>query len=223
MLMGALQGNGSQVSGTFRFTNLAQPDACGLNQVVAVTGTVGSGRSLSLTSAELPNGTTIRITLKMLGAQPYSGIGTVEVDGKSCAVAAASAIGGQVANTTGTFKGKLSPGSMGTQGAGTPGTAAIALTQSATPDPDGKFAVTGLLNYRFGSCSGSAPLNGSVSGVDVTFWDVIFTSKGVQEVNLTGTTNLPATRIQAGYLLLSPAPCSADPQSSAVFSGTLSR
>jgi hypothetical protein len=223
VLLGALESSGSQVSGTFRFTNLAQPDACGSNEVVSLAGAVGSANSLTLASATLPNGTTIKVSLKLTGAQPYSGIGLVEVDGPSCAVASAPAIGSQIASTTGTFAGTLSPGATGAPASGTPGTATVTLTQSATPGADGQFTATGTLSYQFGTCSGSVPLSGTVSGVGMSFWDVIFNSGAQEQVNLNGTTNLSATQIKAGYLSLAPAPCSADPNSSATFNGQLNR
>lgn len=224
VLLGALENSGSQVSGSFRFTNLAQPDACGSNQVVSLSGAVGSNNELTLSSAALPNGTTIKVSIKIMNAQPYSGIGAVEVVGPACAVASAPAIGSQVASTTGTFTGSLSPGVVGRPASGAPGSATVTLTQSADPDADGQFTASGTLSYQFGACSGSVPLNGKVSGVGISFWDIIFTSSGGQEqVNLSGTTNLAATQIQAGYLSLTPAPCSADPNSSATFSGQLNR
>ncbi|HEV2135311.1 MAG TPA: hypothetical protein VGR47_13840 [Terracidiphilus sp.] len=223
VLLGALENSGSQVSGTFRFTNLAQPYACGSNEVVSLSGAAGSN-NLTLTSATLPNGTTIKVSLKIMGAQPYSGLGTVEVDGSTCAVAAASAIGSQIASTTGTFSGTLSPGALGTPASGAPGSATVTLTQSAAPGSDGQFTETGTLSYKIGSCSGSVPLSGTVSGVGMSFWDVIFSDGGgQQQVNLSGTTNLAATQISAGLLSLSPAPCSTDPDSSATFNGQLNR
>ncbi|MGH9591174.1 MAG: hypothetical protein ACRD25_12320 [Terracidiphilus sp.] len=224
VLMGGLESSGNQVSGTFRFTNLAQPVACGSNQVVLLSGAVGPDNDLTLSSATLPNNTTIRVSLKLGNAQPYSGLGKVEVDGGSCAVASASAIGSQVATATGKFVGTLSPGTSGASGSGMSGTATATLTQSATAGSDGQFALTGTLNYQFASCSGSVPLNGKVSGVGMNFWDVVFTSSGGQvQANLVGTTNLTATQIKVGYLSLAPAPCSADPTSSAAFNGQMIR
>lgn len=224
VLMGGLESSGNQVSGTFRFTNLAQPDACGSNQVVLLSGAVGPNNDLTLSSATLPNNTKIKVSLKLGNAQPYSGLGTVEVDGASCAVASASAIGSQVATTTGKFAGALSPGTSGAPASGTSGTATVTLTQAATPGSDGQFALTGTLNYQFASCTGSVPLNGKVSGVGMNFWDVVFTSSGGQvQANLVGTTNLTATQINVGYLSLAPAPCSADPSSSAAFNGQMNR
>ena len=224
VLLGALESSGKQVSGIFRFTNLAQPDDCGSDQVVSLSGTIGSQNNLTLASAPLPNGTSIKVSLKLANAQPYSGLGTVEVVGGSCAVSSASAIGTQVATTTGDFTGTLSPGVIGTPASGAPGTVTVTLTQSPTPGPDGSFTVTGALNYKFGSCSGSVPLSGTVSGVGMNFWDVIFTSSdGQEQANLTGTTNLKATQIDIGSLSLAPAPCSADPNSSAAFNGRMNR
>jgi hypothetical protein len=224
VLLGALQSSGSQVSGTFRFTNLAQPDACGSDQIVTLGGTVSSSNNLTLTSATLPNGTTIKVSLMMGNAQPYSGLGTVEVDGASCAVPSGSAIGSQIASTTGTFAGSISPTANGAAASGAPGTASVTLTQSANASADGQFTETGTLNYQMGTCSGSLPLNGTVSGVGMSFWDVIFTSGGGQEVvSFSGSTNLAATQISAGYLSIAPAPCSTDPNSSASFSALLNR
>ena len=224
VLLGALQSSGKQVSGTFRFTNIAQPDACGFDQVVLLSGVIGSDNRLTLASAPQADGSTIKVSLNLADAQPYSGLGTVEVDGGSCAVASASAIGSQVATTTGDFTGTLSPGPIGTPASGSLGNATVTLTQSSTPASDGSFTVTGTLNYQLGACSGSLPLSGTVSGVGMNFWDVIFTSDGGQEqANLTGTTNLKATQIDVGSLSLAPAPCSADPDSSAVFNGQMNR
>lgn len=224
VLMGGLESSGNDVRGTFRFTNIEQPEACGANQVVLLSGKVGPDNDLTLASAALPNKTTIKVSLKLGNAQPYSGLGTVEVDGGSCAVASASAIGSQIATTTGQFAGTLSPGTPGAPASGTPGTATVALTQSPSPGPDGQFALIGTLSYQFASCSGSVPLNGKVSGVGMNFWDVVFTSGGGQvQANLVGTTNLTATQINVGYLSLAPAPCSADPNSIAAFNGQMNR
>src|SRR6185437_13352443 len=102
---------------------------------------------------------------------------------------------------TGSFAGNLSPGSLGMPASSSAGAATVTLTQSPTPGADGSFTVTGALNYKFGACSGSVPLSGTVSGVGMNFWDVIFTSgDGQEQVNLTGTTNLKATQIDVGSL-----------------------
>jgi hypothetical protein len=223
VLLGALQGSSDQVSGTFRLTNLAQPDSCGANEVVTLTGGVDAKNTLTLTSGTLPDGTAIKVSLKIVGAQPYSGLGTIEVDGGACAMASASAMGSQIASTSGTFTGTLSPLVNGTPASASPGTATMTLTQSATPGSNGEFTTAGSLSYQFGSCSGKLPLNGSVSGVAMNFWDVVYSSGATQQVNLSGTTNVSATEIQAGSLSISPAPCSTDPNSSAVFVGKLNR
>lgn len=223
VLLGALEGSGSQVSGKFRFTNVARPTACGLNEVVALTGAIDSEGGLTLSSAPLPDGTTIKLSLKLTGTEPYSGIGSVEVDGTSCAVASAPAIGSQIASTSGTFTGTLAPGTSGAPASGSQGTGTLTLKQSASPGNDGQFTVTGTLNYKFGACAGQVPLSGRVSGVGISFYEIIFNSGSQQAFNLAGSTDLRANQIQAGYLSLSPAPCSADPESSAVFNGAFNR
>lgn len=224
VLLGAIEGSEGQFTGTFRFTNLAQPDACGQNEVVTAAGSVDSKGGMTLSSAPLSNGTTVRVSLKLTDTPPYSGIGSVEVDGKTCTFASAPAIGSQVASTTGTFTGTLAAGRSGALASVAPGTATVTLTQAANPNPDGQFAETGTLTYQIGACSGNVPLKGTVSGVAMNFWEVVFSAGGDQEqVNLTGTTNLSASQINAGYLSLAPAPCSADPNSSAIFNGQLNR
>ncbi|HEV2325365.1 MAG TPA: hypothetical protein VGS10_15540 [Terracidiphilus sp.] len=224
VLLGAIEGSGGQFTGTFRFTNLAQSDACGQSEVVTATGSVDSKGGMMLNSAPLSNGTTVKVSLKLTDTPPYSGIGSVEVDGKTCTFASAPAIGTQVASTTGTFTGTLAPGRSEALGSVTPGTATVTLTQAANPNPDGEFAETGTLTYQMGACSGNVPLKGTVSGVAMNFWEVVYSADGDQEqVNLTGTTDLAASQINAGYLSIAPAPCSADPNSSAIFKGQLNR
>jgi hypothetical protein len=70
LLLGALNSSGSQVTGTFRFTNLANPTACGLSEVVALAGTIDSNNNLTLASAAQPNGSTIKVALGIGTAQP---------------------------------------------------------------------------------------------------------------------------------------------------------
>lgn len=165
LLLGALTSTGSQVTGTFRFNNLANPSTCALNEVVALSGTIDSKNNLTLTSATLPNGTTIKVSLGIGAAQPYAGTGTMEVDGATCAFASTAAIGNQFANTTGTFAGTLAPGILGSPTSGTSGTGTLTVAQSSIPAADGQFSATGSLSYVIGSCSGSFPLIGDVSGV----------------------------------------------------------
>lgn len=222
LLLGALKSSASQVTGTFRFTNLGQPAICGLEQVVTLSGSLDSKNNLTLTSAALPNGTTIKIALAISGSGPYSGQGTVEVDGPVCTFAPASALGLEVANVSGSFAGTLTPGLPGSPVAGTSGAVSLALTQSSNPTSDGQFATTSSLTYQFGSCAGSASLSGDTSGIGVMLSAVTTAPPTLQTVNLIGIADSAATKITTS-LLISPAPCSTNPLSNASYFGVLAR
>jgi hypothetical protein len=223
ILLGALQSAGSQVSGTFRFTNLAQPSTCGFDQVVAFTGTIDSNNNLTLTSSTLPNGTTIKALLGISAAKPYAGTGSIEVDGANCTFASAPAIGEEIANATGTYAGVLSPGTIAAPGTGTLGTGTVTLTQSTNPEADGRFTATASLNYQFDSCSSSVALTGFVSGVGVIMSSTNGSLTSPQYVGLIGTINPAANKVTASLLSFLPAPCSADLTSNASYNGELNR
>ena len=222
VLFGALQSSGSHVQGTFRFANLAQP-SCGLNQVVALAGEVDANNNLSLTSSTLPNGTTIKALLEISASQPYTGAGFIEVNGATCSFASAPAIGEKIADATGTYVGAFTPGTIVAPSTGAPGNITLTLTQSIDAQSDGQFAAAASLNYQFGSCSGNVALNGYVSGVGVNMSSLSGTFQTLQNVEVIGTINPTASKITAPYLSFSPAPCSADPLSNAIYNGELNR
>jgi hypothetical protein len=222
LLLGALQSSGSQVSGTFRFTNLGQPATCGLNQVVTLSGAIDSNEKLTLTSAALPNGTTIKVSLQISGSPPYSGTGTIEVDGGPCPVPPAAVDGEEIANTSGTYSGTLTPGAIGSQTPGASGTGTLTLTQSSSPASDGQFAATGTLSYQLGTCSGSAVLTGTVSGIAIALSTTSGITASPQSVSFAGFADVRAAKIAATMLSV-PAPCSTDITSSAFYSGELAR
>jgi hypothetical protein len=223
-LLGALESNGNQVSGTFRFTNLSDPTTCGLDQVVTLTGAVDSNGNLTLTSSTLPNGTTIKAQMAISGAQPpYAGAGTIEVDGTTCTFATAPSIGEQFLNTSGAYAGTFTPGTLGSPSTGPSAAVSLTLTQLAIPGPDGQFAANGTINYQIGSCSGSAPISGDVSGVGVTLLSESTPPASPQVLTFIGTSNPAATAISAGALIFVPAPCSSDPTSNVSYFGQLNR
>lgn len=224
VLFGALENTGNQVGGTFRFTNLAQPTTCGLDQVVTVSGSIDSKSNLTLTSSAMPNGTTVKVLLAITGSQqPYAGTGTIEVDGSTCTFPSTGAIGEQIQNIAGTFAGTLAPGTLVSPGTGPSATVSLVLTQSSTPQSDGQFPVTGPLNYTIGSCTGSASLSGTASGVGVILSSTSVPPANLQIVGFVGTTNPAATTITAGLLEFAPAPCSSDPTSTVAYTGSLNR
>ncbi len=224
VLFGALQSTGNQVSGTFRFANLAQPTQCGLDQVVTVTGAVDSKNNLTLASSAMPNGTTVKVLLAITGSQqPYAGTGSIEVDGSTCTFPSTGAIGEQILNIAGTFTGTLTPGTLVSPGTGPSATASFTIAQSANPQSDGQFPATGSLNYTIGSCSGNVSISGTVSGVGVILSATSAPPANLQILSFVGTTNAAATTISAGLLEFAPAPCSSDPTSTATYAGTLNR
>jgi hypothetical protein len=224
VLFGALQSSGNQVSGTFRYTDLAHPATCGLIRVVNITGSVDSKNNLSLNSSTMPNGTTIKVFLEMAGSQqPYSGTGTIEVDGSTCTFPSTVAIGNQILSTSGTFAGTLAPGTLVSPGSGPSATISLVLAQSATPQSDGQYPATGTLNYAVGSCAGSASLSGTVSGSAVILSWLGGLPTDPQEVSFLGAVNPATTSIGAGVFMFRPTPCSTDSTSSTTYTGTLNR
>lgn len=223
LLLGALTSTGSQVTGTFRFTNLSEPASCELNQVVALSGAIDSNNNLALTSAALPNGNTVKASLVIGAAQPYAGTGAMEVDGAPCAFASTASIGELIANTTGTFTGTLTPGTLGSPTGGTTGTGTLVVTQTSIPGTDGQFSATGTLNYVIGTCTGAIPLSGAVSGVGLTLSGSNGTSPSPQTVGIVATANQTATTISLGLASFTPAPCSQSSASNADYFGTLNK
>ncbi len=224
VLFGALQSTGGQVTGTFRFSNLAQPTTCGLDQVVTVAGSVNSNNNVTLSSSAMPNGTTVKVLLAIIGSQqPFAGTGTIEVDGSTCTFPSTGAIGEQIQNAAGTFTGTLTPGTLTTPKTGPSAAVSLAITESASPQSDGEFPISGPFNYTIGSCTGSAALTGTVSGVGVILSATSGTYANPQNLTFIGTSNPTATTITAGLLVFAPAPCSSDPTSESTYTGTLSR
>ncbi|HSU19043.1 MAG TPA: hypothetical protein VLI45_04800 [Acidobacteriaceae bacterium] len=222
LLLGALQSSGDTVNGTFRFTNLAQPTTCALNQVVALSGRVDSSGNLTLTSAPLPNGTTVKVQLAVPEVRTSSATGTIEVSGDTCAVASNEAIGVQVASVTGTYAGTLTPGTLLSPGSGPIGSATFSLAQAVTPAADGQFPVTGTFSYVFGACSKSVAVTGTASGVGIML-SASTTPETGPYLTIVSTTIPAATQITVGSLASAPALCSSDPLSTSSFSGTLLR
>ena len=219
VLLGALQNSGSEVTGTFRFSNLTQPTTCGLNEIVHVTGTVGSAGNISLTSAALTDGSILIVKLLLPAVLTTQAAGTLEVTGSACA-ASTQATGVQIASVTGKFAGTLNPGTLTSPTAGTSGTGSLVLTQSATPSPDGQFQVTGTLAYTLGSCTSTVNLTGKANGVGILLGS---TAPLGAPVLLDGVTDPAADKVVPAVLFFDPAPCSTSLATSATYSGTLTR
>ena len=217
-LTGALQSSGSQVTGIFRPAVLSQGTPC-LLPVVNFKGSIDSHGDLALTSV-LPNGAIIKLFLALSAGQPYAG--TVELDGGSCPISSTAVTGTEIANTSGTFSGALTPEVTGSAAASTQGTETLVLTQSTTPDSTGRFPATGTLSYKFDSCSGSMALAGTVTGPSITLSTAGEANQSSQTLTISGGVDISASKI-AALLVFHPVPCSTDVLSTAVYSGTLAR
>ncbi|HVG26462.1 MAG TPA: hypothetical protein VM865_02565 [Acidobacteriaceae bacterium] len=225
VLLGALQSSGKTVSGTFRFADLVQPFACGLLQVVAVSGSVDANRNLTLVSAGLPDGGVLKARLAVPTAPTTFASGTIEVDGGGgCAVASQPAIGVEIPPATGTYGGALTTGTLVTPGAAA-GTATLTLIQTTVPAGDGQFPVTGTLAYTVGSCTGTVTVSGNASGVDLDLVSDPTPSLAMGSVYATlhGTLTPTAAHVSLTTLKIDPSPCSSDVTTSSWFTGTLTR
>lgn len=218
-LTGALQSSGSQVTGIFRPAILSQGTPCLLLPVLSLKGSIDSHRDLTLTST-LPNGAIIKLSLALSVDQPYAG--TVELDGGSCPIPSTAVTGMEIANTSGTFSGALTPEITGSSAASTQGNGTLVLTQSTTPDSTGRFPATGTLSYKFDSCSGSVALAGSVTGPSITLSTAGEVNQSSQTLTLSGGVDISASKI-AALMVFHPIPCSTDVTTGAVYSGTLAR
>jgi hypothetical protein len=218
LLTGALRSSGNQVTGTFRYSNLSTAIACELSQAVTVSGSIDTHDNLTLSSAAMANGDTIKISLAISGQAPYTG--TIEVDGAMCPFPSSPAAGETIANASGTYVGALAPGATGSATPATPGDVTFILAQSGSPNSEGEFAATGTLSYAIPSCSGSADLSGMVSGSLVMLSTPVATNQ--QVVTCIGIINSAASEMTTDLIFV-PAPCSTGTASSATYSGSLAR
>ncbi len=220
LLLGALQSNGTSVTGTFRLSSLVQANTCGqLNQVITVTGTFSTANTLSLTSAPFASGSVLKTTLQVPATPNAIGSGTLEIDGGACAYASGSALGGLIAPVSGTYLGTLT-GQTGTSTTpASPAAVTLVLTQASTPAADGQFALTGSLQ-AVTSCTTNTSVTGTASGVGVLLASAATGSlPSPSVVSGIGAVLPTAKQFQTFNVFYSPAPCAT---SSGVSSGTAS-
>lgn len=161
---GALQSTGGAVTGTLRAfdaSNFLTP-CVPLTQDLTATGTLSSSGNLALT-VPISGGTATFTATLGSNLQSFT-MGTWQILGGPCAMPATSMAFTQFASLTGAYTGTLS--SYGTTNNSTSITAM--LTQSSTPDADGRFPLTGTIAAT-GACTGTYPLAPeTVSGNGVT-------------------------------------------------------
>lgn len=217
-LVGALQSQGSQLTGTF-YTD----SVCSAPAVVNYTGSVDSMGNLNLATLG------VSVQLLLPTAPPTFATGTVTAGalpgvGPVCnaILGNAPAVGAQIASLTGTFTGAVdaSPNlPLPT------GTVTATLTQSATPNASGQFPLTGTVTFTSGACSVSTPVSGAVGGLGVTLATSVVPANPVsaESVSLSASTNLAASQLATTGILFTPSPCSTSPSSSTTYNGTLTR
>ena len=194
---GALQFNGSTVTGTFRALASNLTGNCpSFTTDLAVTGSVTTANSLSGTVNNLTltipiSGGTATITA-ILPQNPQTFTpGSLQIVGGTCSMPATAMTIVQFAPVTGTYSGTLAT-------SGTPAisaTVTAALVQATTPNADGLFPLTGTLTIQ-GPCSATLPLlPETVSGIGISSPSGSSTSPAS---DLTGELMTPAaTSIQA--------------------------
>ncbi len=222
LLLGSLTSQGSNVSGTFRLSNLALPNGCTLNQVVTVSGSVDSNRSLNLTSASF-GGSILTVQLAIPPVLTSFGTGTIAVSGSTCTYPSAPAIGVQVAPVTGTYSGTLTAANTVSTAPIQTGTGTLLLTQNAIPQSDGEYPLTGTLQFNGGGCNNTVAVAGTASGVGITLATAPASQFVLSQDTMTGAVNPTATQILNSYVLYALGPCNAGVTSFSSYTGSFTR
>ena len=155
-LRGALQSSGPAVTGTLHAITAGLPTQCILiTQNLTASGTVDQSGNLTLTVA-LPGGAATLHAALNQDLHTYS-LGSWQVDTGPCATPVTPARAAQYASTTGTYQGVLSlhDPQSGSPIAGSDSPVTITLAQSATPNPEGAFPLTGTIIASGPTCTGS--------------------------------------------------------------------
>lgn len=224
-LYGGLVSNGQAensslgVTGTLTFGYLGPPTTCHQPQAISFTGTVDAARNLTLTSETLQGGGVVTVNMPLPATlSTYGTGGSISVSAGACTQASMGVTGALQEPLTGTFTGALSPGAFGTTSAAA-GTGSLVLTEtpvgiSGVP----VYELSGTFSYTLGACTGSLAVSGNHSGVA---FSVNGPSTMPRTVSIAGGANSTATSLQIDQILFTAAPCSTDPSSEAVYSGTL--
>ena len=213
-LVGALQVQGSQVTGAF--TGLAGPCTAPLDNI---TGSYDSSTG-NLTF----NAIGIQAQL-LVPADPTSlATGTLVAGGYLCQIITAPipSVGVEIAPLTGTYTGTLTE-SLTDINQTTPvistGTAALTLTQSSMPNSSGAFPISGTLAFPANSGFGAYALSGTIAGEGITLQYLpVANPVAGPAIAFTGSTNPAAAQITVSNLDFSDAGAG---NTNAVFTGTL--
>jgi hypothetical protein len=156
---GALQFNGTSVTGTVRAYALTLPPCVSYAQDLTVTGTYTAAGILTL---NIPvAGGTATISATVVQPQTYNPA-TLQIVGGSCAMPSSPVQLAQFVPISGTYFGTMSAlSTTGTPITGSTITVSANLTQSPTPNADGQFPLTGTVTAT-GNCTVTFPLTGYI-------------------------------------------------------------
>jgi hypothetical protein len=161
-LSGTLTSTGGKVTGTLTSLSISVTPCIGSNTDIQVSGTIDSAGNLSLT-APIAGGIATMTALVTTNPFPLFE-GTYQVVGGPCAQTSVPLASIEVPNISGTYAGTLTQ--LGPTGTGSL-TVKATLMESATPNADGKYPLSGSVTYS-GDCSGTLSLtNYFVSGINV--------------------------------------------------------
>lgn len=202
-MSGALQINGTQVTGTFSSHFACTPPTG------TYTGTLNSAGDLTLQTIGVN-------TSLQTSSNPYTpSTGTFTAGGYLCLViSSGSAVGVEIAPLNGTLAGAVT--ATGVAPVPT-GNVSLNVTQSTTPNANGQFPLTGAITFTSGTCSVIESLSGTISGEGVALTTASGASTSVQ---VTATTIPTATQVAASSIVFTPSPCSTLIPS-ATYTGTL--
>jgi hypothetical protein len=183
-LIGAIQGQNSQLTGTFTGTVPCTPPVDNL------TGSFDSATSVLTLSQFASFQLSLPTTPNTLAS------GTIGGGGFLCLalLGPTPAVGVQIAPLNGAYTGTLTDSAA----PGMSGSGSLTLTQSTTPNTDGSFSLTGTLTFPSSSGFGAYKISGILSGEGITLYDP--TPGIVPVVSLTASTNPAATQIAVSNL-----------------------
>ncbi|HZL26996.1 MAG TPA: hypothetical protein VFC39_10750 [Acidobacteriaceae bacterium] len=161
-LSGSLSSTDGKVTGTLTSLSISITPCISSNTDIQVSGTIDSAGNLSLT-APIAGGVATITALVTTNPTPIFE-GTYQVIGGPCAQTSVPLAAMEVPNISGTYAGTLTQ--VAPQGTGSL-TVKATLMESATPNVDGKYPLSGSVTYS-GDCSGTLSLNNYlVFGVNI--------------------------------------------------------
>ena len=212
-LFGSLTSTGGKVTGTLNARTLGFTPCIANNADLPVTGTIDASGNLNLTAPVAGGIATITISVLTLPPPLADPNGTYQVIGGPCAQPSIGLIGFEIPNASGAYAGTLTE--QFTTGSGSITVKAV-LVESATPNADGEFPVSGTITYT-GDCSATLSFtNGVAFGVALQSVPISPTFGYSTELFTANAPLIPSEPMLASFLL--PAGCSGS-----IYTGNLIR